>query len=360
MFRRLIPTLAGSFAAVTCAFGQSDAIHVGPPPEGMVWIPGGEFEMGARVNGQGSGEIPMASNDAEPIHRVRVDGFWMDKTEVTNEEFARFVAATGYVTIAEKPRQRRSSPTPRPRILSPARSFSRHRITKSRSAIIINGGAMSKALIGGIPSGRKATSKARKSTRWCEVAYPDAAAYAKWAGKRLPTEGRVRVRRSVEGSQVRPMPGEMSFDRRANSWPTLSRANSPCTIPAKMALPVSQRSRNSPPMAMALYDMAGNVWEWCSDWYRADYHQQLAKAGGVADNPTGPESSFDPAEPNEPKRVQRGGSFLCTDQYCCRYIVGTRGKGEVNTGTNHVGFRCVMTLEEALAKQSCGDQPLEQ
>jgi formylglycine-generating enzyme required for sulfatase activity len=95
------------------------------------------------------------------------------------------------------------------------------------------------------------------------------------------------------------------------------------------------------PNGYGLYDMAGNVWQWTSDWYRPDYYAQLVTMGGVTRNPRGPQSSFDPAEPNQPKRAQRGGSFLCTDQYCSRYIVGTRGKGEVSSGTNHLGFRCV-------------------
>jgi sulfatase modifying factor 1 len=107
-----------------------------------------------------------------------------------------------------------------------------------------------------------------------------------------------------------------------------------------------------PANGYGLYDMAGNVWEWCSDWYRPDYYKTLADKGGVANNPQGPDSPFDPAEPNEKKRVHRGGSFLCNDQYCSRYIVGTRGKGEVNTGTNHLGFRCVMTLEQASAQKN--------
>jgi formylglycine-generating enzyme required for sulfatase activity len=95
------------------------------------------------------------------------------------------------------------------------------------------------------------------------------------------------------------------------------------------------------PNGYGLYDMAGNVWQWTSDWYQPDYYRQLAAAGAMARNPQGPDSSFDPSEPNQPKKVQRGGSFLCTDQYCSRYIVGTRGKGETDTGTNHLGFRCV-------------------
>jgi len=101
--------------------------------------------------------------------------------------------------------------------------------------------------------------------------------------------------------------------------------------------PVAQYPANG----YGLYDMAGNVWQWTGDWYRPDYYARLAAVGGVAHNPQGPSSPFDPSEPTEKKKVHRGGSFLCTDQYCSRYIVGTRGKGEVNTGTNHLGFRCV-------------------
>jgi formylglycine-generating enzyme required for sulfatase activity len=104
--------------------------------------------------------------------------------------------------------------------------------------------------------------------------------------------------------------------------------------------------RKYPANKFGLYDVAGNVWEWCSDLYRNDYYQTLQKKGGVSVNPQGPDDSFDPMEPGVEKRVQRGGSFLCTDQYCTRYMVGTRGKGEVNSGTNHIGFRCVQDIRK--------------
>jgi sulfatase modifying factor 1 len=106
--------------------------------------------------------------------------------------------------------------------------------------------------------------------------------------------------------------------------------------------PVAQFPSNG----YGLYDMSGDVWQWTSDWYRPDYYGQLAATGGIARNPPGPSAPYDPSEPTEKKKVHRGGSFLCTDQYCSRYMVGTRGKGEVSTGTNHLGFRCVLTREQ--------------
>ena len=101
------------------------------------------------------------------------------------------------------------------------------------------------------------------------------------------------------------------------------------------------------PNGYGLYDVGGNVWEWVTDWYRPDYYAHLAASSNLTRNPQGPDSSFDPEEPRERKRVMRGGSFLCTDQYCSRYMVGTRGKGEINTGTNHLGFRTVKSSARA-------------
>jgi formylglycine-generating enzyme len=114
-----------------------------------------------------------------------------------------------------------------------------------------------------------------------------------------------------------------------------------CAFTAHVSRGPTSRSLTS--AGYGLYDVAGNVWEWVSDWYRPDYYAQLV-AGGVARNPRGPDAPFDPAEPKEKKRVHRGGSFLCTDQYCSRYMVGTRGKGEGSTGTSHLGFRLVSTV----------------
>jgi formylglycine-generating enzyme required for sulfatase activity len=173
-----------------------------------------------------------------------------------------------------------------------------------------------------------------------QVAYEDALAYASWAGKRLPTEaewefaarGGLAGKPYVWGDPFRPE-GRWMANTHQGHFPNADTGADGFAGVAPVA--------RFPPNGYGLYDMAGNVWQWTSDWYRPDYYTLIS--GSVARNPKGPESPFDPAAPLEKKRVHRGGSFLCTDQYCSRYRVGTRGKGEVSTGTNHLGFRCVKT-----------------
>jgi len=317
-----------------------------PPPEGMAWIPGGEFSMGSAATGRGTHEMPMASNDTEPVHRVRVDGFWMDVTPVTNEQFEKFVEATGYVTIAERAPTKEEFPTaPEENLVAGSVVFA-----PTDHEVPLNNHYQWWTYVNGAnwrhPQGPESDVKGKKNYPVLHIAYPDAEAYAKWAGKRLPTEaefefaarGGLSGKVYVWGDDVRPDGKWM-----ANTW----QGKFPVKDAGQDGYAGVAPVKSFPPNGYGLYDMAGNVWEWCSDWYRPDYYQALVDKGAVALNPQGPDSPFDPAEPTEKKRVHRGGSFLCNDQYCSRYIVGTRGKGEVNTGTNHLGFRCVRSPQDA-------------
>jgi sulfatase modifying factor 1 len=325
-------------------------------PSGMVWIPGGEFSMGAVMSGHGSCEIAMPSNDAEPIHRVRVDGFWIDTTALTNEEFEKFVNTTGYVTIAERAPRREEFPTaPEENLVAGSVVFE-----PTDHEVPLNDHYQWWSYVKGAnwrhPLGPKSDIKGKGRYPVVQIAYPDAEAYAKWAGKRLPTEaefefaarGGLSGKTYVWGDEFRPHGKWM-----ANTW----QGKFPVKDAGEDGFAGIAPVRSFPPNGYGLYDMAGNVWEWCNDWYRPDYYAQLAKAGAVAVNPQGPDSSFDPSEPNEKKRVHRGGSFLCNDQYCSRYVVGTRGKGEVNTGTNHLGFRCVKDNSTTAARVTSAKIP---
>jgi formylglycine-generating enzyme required for sulfatase activity len=309
----------------------------------MAWIPGGEFSMGANdprhADHGGHDSMP----DTRPIHRVYVDAFWMDTTEVTNEEFARFAKATGYVTVAEKKPTHEEFPTaPEENLVAGSVIF-----TPPPNAVALDNHYQWWAYLPGAnwrhPEGPKTDSAKRGKYPVVHIAYEDAMAYAKWAGKDLPTEaewefaarGGLSGKLYPWGDELRPG-GKWAANIYQGQFPVKNQDKGEDGF-AGMA-PVGQFAPN----AYGLHDVAGNAWEWVSDWYRPDTYTGMAAA--VTRNPKGPSEGFDPAEPGQPKRVHRGGSYLCTEQYCTRYMVGTRGKGEVRTGSNHLGFRCVKRI----------------
>jgi formylglycine-generating enzyme len=343
---RFLPTIPGALKAPS------------PAPIGMVWIPGGEFSMGCtdpRADLCGGNE-PM--DDARPVHRVALAPFWMDHTEVTNAQFTQFVAATGYITFAERKPRAEDYPGATPDQLVPGSVV----FSPPSEAVPLDNALRWWRYVPGAdwrhPSGPNSTIKGHDQDPVLHVAYVDAAAYAAWAGKRLPTEAEweFAARGGLAGARY-TWGEELTQNGRwmANIWEgAFPHKNSEDDGFIGIA-PVA----SFPPNAYGLYDMAGNAWEWCSDWYRPDAYAraQGAAVGGVLRDPRGPaeSESFDPQEPGIPKRVQRGGSYLCTDQYCTRYMVGTRGKGAVDTGSNHVGFRCVQDVGVvAAAPQQAG------
>lgn len=306
----------------------------------MVWIPGGEFSMGA-ADPPGMDDVGMnATKDSRPIHRVYVDGFWMDKTEVTNEQYAAFVNATHYVTVAERKPTAVEFPGARPEDLVAGSVV----FSAPDHAVPLDDHFQWWAYVNGAswrhPLGPASSIKGKERYPVVHVAYEDAVAYAKWARKRIPTEAEweFAARGGLSG-KVYPWGNEFMPQSRWRANTHQGHFPDRDTGADKFVgiAPVAQYAATG----YGLHDVAGNVWEWVSDWYRPDYYAQLAATGGVARNPTGPTTSFDPDEPGEKKRVMRGGSFLCTEQYCSRYMVGTRGKGDTGTGTNHLGFRCV-------------------
>ena len=306
----------------------------------MVWIPGGEFSMGSDAAADSLCDRPGVTRDAQPIHRVSVDGFWMDATEVTNEQFEAFVKATGYVTIAERTPDPAEFPGAPRELLVPGSTV----FTPPDHAVDLGDAMEWWRYVPGAdwrhPQGPGSDLRGRERFPVVHIAFADAEAYAVWAGGRLPTEaewefaarGGLTGHLYAWGNELTPH-GVHHANIHQGAFPAHDEGDDGFTGLAPVA--------SYPPNAYGVYDMAGNVWEWVSDWYRPDYYATLAAAGGVALNPRGPGDSFDPSEPGAEKRVHRGGSFLCTSQYCSRYLVGTRGKGELSTASNHLGFRIV-------------------
>jgi formylglycine-generating enzyme required for sulfatase activity len=309
----------------------------------MVWITGGEFMMGT--------DEQESYGHERPAHRVRVSGFWMDVTEVTNAQFRQFVEATGYVTVAErrpdweelKKQLPPGTPKPPDEKLVPGSLV----FTPPAGPVPLNNMGRWWAWTPGAnwrhPSGPQSNIDGRDDYPVVQVCYDDVIAYAKWAGKRLPTEaewefaarGGLQAKRYAWGEDFRPDAKFM-----ANTWQGHFPDKNTCEDGFVALAPV----KSFPPNGYGLYDTIGNVWEWCSDWYRADTYIADAKRG-LVENPSGPDKSLDPNDPYQPKRVTRGGSYICGSDYCLNYRPSARQASAPDTGMGHVGFRCVMTAE---------------
>lgn len=305
----------------------------------MVWISGGEFRMGS--------DEENAWPDEKPSHPVRINGFWMDVAEVTNDQFADFVSATAYVTTAERnptaeellSNSPEGTPPPSPDALvagSLVFTPPSHPVPLNdvRNWWVWTPGANWRH-----PEGPGSDLAGRGDHPVVHVSWDDAVAYAAWAGKRLPTEaewecaarGGLAGEPYVWGSE----PPSLTQPQ-ANLWTGAFPHDNTAVDGHVHTAPVGSYAPNG----FGLHDMAGNVWEWCSDWYdRSAYERR--KDSGVIVNPLGPEQSHDPNRPFMSQRSQRGGSFLCNDNYCSRYRPSARHGCTPDTGMSHVGFRCV-------------------
>lgn len=307
--------------------------------QGMVKIPSGTYMMG--------GNNFQADKDEYPKHKVTLDAFYIDEHEVTNTQFQKFVDATGYITTAEsKPdweelKKQLPPNTPKPddnQLVASSLVF-----TPPNHPVSLDDYTQWWSWVPGAnwkhPEGPDSDIKGKENYPVIHISWDDAMAYCKWTGKRLPTEAEWEfAARGGLIDQIYPWGNEGIEEGKikANSWngqfPNLNTASDGYV---KLA-PV----KSFKPNGYQLYDMAGNVWEWCSDWYRNDYYQMSNKASGLV-NPNGPIDSFDPEEPYTPKKVARGGSYLCNDSYCSGYRVSRRMKSSKDSGMCNVGFRCV-------------------
>jgi len=307
--------------------------------EGMVWIPGGTFSMG--------GDNDQARQDEFPKHQVKLNGFFMDITEVTNSQFAKFVAATGYVTTAEKDinweelKKQLPLDTPKPDGET------------LKAASVVVGPTTGEVSLQDYsqwwnwshganwkhPQGKDSNIEGKDNFPVVHISWDDANAYCKWAGKRLPTEAewefaaRGGLTKSVYtwGNQ-KVDEGKYHCNYFQGNFPYKNEVSDGFNGSA----PVKSFAANG----FGLFDMAGNVWEWCSDKYNNLYYDTFKKIK-VTLNPKGPSKSYDPDEPLVEKRVMRGGSFLCNESYCSGYRVSARMKSSADSSMEHLGFRCV-------------------
>ena len=301
-------------------------------PDQMVWIPGGEFLMGA----------DSAYPEEGPTHRVRVDGFWMDKFTVTNAEFERFVAETGYVTLAERPANAADYPGAKPDMLAPSSTI----FKKPAGPVDMRNHYNWWVYVAGAnwrhPRGPASSIRKLADHPVVHVAMEDVEAFARWVGKELPTEaewefaarGGLDGAEYVWGDELTPGGKQM-----ANTWQGEFPYRNAMEDGFEYTAPVG----SFPPNGYGLYDMAGNVWQWTSDWYQD--HGEIDSPCCTAANPRGGDrdASWDPRTPDIriPRKVTKGGSHLCAPNYCRRYRPAARMAQPIDTSISHLGFRCI-------------------
>jgi len=326
-------------------------------PRGMVWVPGGTFLMGSSST--------RALPSEGPAHRVQVSGFWMDSFDVTNADFRRFTEATRYVTTSEqkprwediRPQLPPGTPEPDPGTLVPGSMV----FVGTSEPVELGDWSRWRRYVPGAnwqhPLGPHSNLADKENHPVVQVSYVDALNYARWAGKRLPTEvqwefaarGGLEQADYAWGNELTPNGKKMAntWDDRARQFPVVSR-NEKIQVGT---LPVGKFAPNG----YGIYDMAGNVWQWTADWYRSDAFAIEARKGQVSD-PQGPIDSYDPddagAPVDAPKRVIRGGSFLCSETYCTSYRVSARRGSDPFSAMSHLGFRTIMTQQDWLARKS--------
>jgi sulfatase modifying factor 1 len=310
-------------------------------PADMLWIPGGTFLMGSDDFYPEEG----------PVHEVSVDGFWMDRHVVTNERFARFVEETGYLTVAERALNPADYPGAPPENLVPGALV----FHKSRGPVDLkdytNWWAWTPGTSWRHPTGPQSSIVSIPQHPVVHVSYEDAEAYARWAGRDLPTEAEWEraARGGLEGKKFTW--GDEHFPNgkaMANSWQGEFPWQNLLVDGFEGTSPVGSFPANG----FGLFDMAGNVWEWTSDWYVHQRANEVAPACcGPAVNPriTSSQKSYDPRQPaiRIPRRVVKGGSHLCAPNYCLRYRPAARQPQMIDTGMSHIGFRCIMRANDA-------------
>ena len=302
----------------------------------MAYIPGGTFLMGSDRH------YP----EEAPAHKVTVGAFWMDRHPVTNAEFTRFVEQTGYVTFAEKPANPEDYPGAKPDLLAPSSVVFR----KTPGPVDLRNRYNWWTYVRGAdwrhPHGPRSTLQGLSQHPVVHVVFEDAEAYAKWAGKTLPTEAEweFAARGGLEGAEYcwgdDFKPGGRMM---ANTWQGEFPWQNTLDDSFEWTSPVGSFAPNG----YGLSDMAGNVWEWTTDWYQD--HAKIKHACCTIANPRGGvrEDSHDPREPLRiPRRVMKGGSYLCAPNYCHRYRPAARMAQPVDTATCHLGFRCIVRNAE--------------